>query len=73
MIKRIDAERGHRRDPRWGDYYDRRLWPRRRQPTFLIDALIDRGARDLTIINNNAGNGEVGLAARCSRRAGCAK
>lgn len=33
------------------------------QPTFLIDALIDRGARDLTIINNNAGNGEVGLAA----------
>ncbi|STT16940.1 acetyl-CoA:acetoacetyl-CoA transferase alpha subunit [Klebsiella pneumoniae] len=33
------------------------------QPTFLIDALIDQGARDLTIINNNAGNGEVGLAA----------
>jgi 3-oxoadipate CoA-transferase alpha subunit len=30
------------------------------QPTFLIDALIDQGARDLTIINNNAGNGEVG-------------
>ncbi len=24
------------------------------QPTFLIDALIDQGARDLTIINNNA-------------------
>jgi len=33
------------------------------QPTFLIDALIAQGARDLTIINNNAGNGEVGLAA----------
>lgn len=24
------------------------------QPTYLIDALIDQGARDLTIINNNA-------------------
>ncbi|MDX6022083.1 3-oxoacid CoA-transferase subunit A [Scandinavium sp. V105_16] len=33
------------------------------QPTFLIDALIEQGARDLTIINNNAGNGEMGLAA----------
>ncbi|HCQ7755037.1 3-oxoacid CoA-transferase subunit A [Citrobacter sp. 50677481] len=33
------------------------------QPTRLIDALIDQGARDLTIINNNAGNGEVELAA----------
>lgn len=32
-------------------------------PSELIDALIDRGARDLTIINNNAGNGETGLAA----------
>lgn len=32
-------------------------------PDQLIDALIDRGARDLTIINNNAGNGETGLAA----------
>lgn len=29
------------------------------QPTYLIDALIEQGARDLTIINNNAGNGEV--------------
>lgn len=28
------------------------------QPTYLIDALIEQGARDLTIINNNAGNGE---------------
>jgi 3-oxoadipate CoA-transferase alpha subunit len=33
------------------------------QPAELIDALIERGARDLTIVNNNAGNAEVGLAA----------
>jgi 3-oxoadipate CoA-transferase alpha subunit len=33
------------------------------QPHALIDALIAQGARDLTIINNNAGNGEAGLAA----------
>lgn len=33
------------------------------QPTQLIDALIEQGARDLTIISNNAGNGEIGLAA----------
>ncbi|MGB7799722.1 3-oxoacid CoA-transferase subunit A [Buttiauxella sp.] len=33
------------------------------QPTYLIDALIAQGAKELTIINNNAGNGEVGLAA----------
>lgn len=33
------------------------------QPTMLIDALIAQGARDLTIINNNTGNGEIGLAA----------
>jgi 3-oxoadipate CoA-transferase alpha subunit len=32
-------------------------------PSELIDALIARGARDLTIVNNNAGNGETGLAA----------
>jgi 3-oxoadipate CoA-transferase alpha subunit len=32
-------------------------------PSALIDALIDQGARDLTIVNNNAGNGETGLAA----------
>ncbi len=31
-------------------------------PSELIDALIERGARDLTIVNNNAGNGDVGLA-----------
>ncbi|VTO23108.1 acetyl-CoA:acetoacetyl-CoA transferase alpha subunit [Klebsiella variicola] len=39
------------------------------QPTFLIDALIDQGARDLTIINNNAGNGEVGLRGAAESRA----
>src|SRR5512146_2707614 len=33
------------------------------QPAELIDALIAKGARDLTIVNNNAGNGETGLAA----------
>lgn len=32
-------------------------------PDELIDALIDHGARELTIVNNNAGNGETGLAA----------
>ena len=32
-------------------------------PAQLIDALIEQGARDLTIVNNNAGNGETGLAA----------
>ena len=32
-------------------------------PTALVEALIDQGARDLVIVNNNAGNGETGLAA----------
>jgi len=32
-------------------------------PAALIDALIAHGARDLTIVNNNAGNGDTGLAA----------
>ncbi len=32
-------------------------------PFELVDALIEQGARDLTIVCNNAGNGEVGLAA----------
>ncbi|MEO8037245.1 MAG: 3-oxoacid CoA-transferase subunit A [Betaproteobacteria bacterium] len=38
------------------------------QPAALIDALIDQGARDLTIVNNNAGNGETGLAALLKAR-----
>ena len=32
-------------------------------PVELIHALIDQGATDLTVVNNNTGNGEVGLAA----------
>ena len=32
-------------------------------PSELIDALIVRGPRNLTIVNNNAGNGDTGLAA----------
>lgn len=31
-------------------------------PNELIDGLIDQGARDLTVVNNNAGNGDAGLA-----------
>jgi 3-oxoadipate CoA-transferase alpha subunit len=33
------------------------------QPVALIEALIAQGAKELTIINNNAGNGDAGLAA----------
>ncbi|MCH7937768.1 MAG: 3-oxoacid CoA-transferase subunit A, partial [Proteobacteria bacterium] len=32
-------------------------------PTELIHALIDQGTKDLTVVNNNAGNGHMGLAA----------
>ena len=38
------------------------------QPVELIDALIAQGAADLTIINNNAGNGDVGLAALLAKK-----
>ena len=38
------------------------------QPAELIDALIAHGAKDLTIVNNNAGNGEEGLAALLKAR-----
>ncbi|HEV8232976.1 MAG TPA: 3-oxoacid CoA-transferase subunit A [Gemmatimonadaceae bacterium] len=37
-------------------------------PSELIDALIAQGAGNLTIVNNNAGNGEVGLAALLKAR-----
>jgi 3-oxoadipate CoA-transferase alpha subunit len=37
-------------------------------PDQLIDALIASGARDLTVINNNAGNGEQGVAALIRER-----
>jgi 3-oxoadipate CoA-transferase alpha subunit len=33
------------------------------QPVELVEALVRQGARDLTVVNNNAGNGDVGLAA----------
>jgi 3-oxoadipate CoA-transferase, alpha subunit len=33
------------------------------QPVELIDALLRSGVRDLVVVNNNAGNGDVGLAA----------
>lgn len=32
-------------------------------PIELIHALIDKGPKDLTVINNNAGNGRIGIAA----------
>src|ERR1043166_4077661 len=37
-------------------------------PSELIDALIGKGSRDLTIVNNNAGNGDTGLAALLKAR-----
>ena len=37
-------------------------------PGALIDALIAQGARELAIVNNNAGNGESGLAALIKAR-----
>ena len=37
-------------------------------PVALIDALIDQGAGDLTVVSNNAGNGDTGLAALLAKR-----
>ena len=37
-------------------------------PIELIHALIDRGARDLSVISNNTGSGQVGLAALIANR-----
>jgi len=37
-------------------------------PAALVDALLDQGARDLTVVSNNAGNGETGLAALLKAR-----
>jgi 3-oxoadipate CoA-transferase alpha subunit len=37
-------------------------------PSELLDALIAQGAKDLTIVNNNAGNGDTGLAALLKAR-----
>ena len=38
-------------------------------PNELIDGLIEQGAKDLTVVNNNAGNGDTGLAALLQGRA----
>jgi 3-oxoadipate CoA-transferase alpha subunit len=38
------------------------------QPVELIEALLDSGARDLTVVSNNAGNGDHGLAALIRQR-----
>ncbi|GAA5086324.1 3-oxoacid CoA-transferase subunit A [Microbacterium yannicii] len=38
------------------------------QPVELIDALIAHGAKDLTVVNNNAGNGDLGLAALLAKK-----
>lgn len=38
------------------------------QPTTLIEALAAQGPRDLTVISNNAGNGDVGLAALLKKK-----
>jgi 3-oxoadipate CoA-transferase alpha subunit len=37
-------------------------------PVTLIDALIRQGAKDLTVVSNNAGNGDTGLAALLAKR-----
>ncbi len=37
-------------------------------PIELIHALIDHGARDLTVVSNNTGNGHIGLAALIENR-----
>ena len=37
-------------------------------PVELIHALIDQGAKDLTVVNNNTGSGHVGLAALIENR-----
>jgi 3-oxoadipate CoA-transferase alpha subunit len=37
-------------------------------PDELIDALIEQGAKELTVVSNNAGNGDTGLAALLKAR-----
>ena len=37
-------------------------------PDELVDALLAQGSRELTIVNNNAGNGDTGLAALLAAR-----
>ncbi|ARC56653.1 3-oxoadipate CoA-transferase subunit A [Frondihabitans sp. 762G35] len=38
------------------------------QPVALLEALLDQGATDLTVVSNNAGNGDTGLAALLAAR-----
>lgn len=38
------------------------------QPLALLDGLLHQGARDLTIVSNNAGNGDAGIAALLAAR-----
>ncbi len=40
------------------------------QPVELIEALLDGGATGLVVVNNNAGNGDRGLAALIESRPG---
>ncbi|EEW89826.1 coenzyme A transferase 1 [Brucella suis bv. 4 str. 40] len=47
---------------RWRDRHDRRFGGSG-APIELIHALIDKGSKGLTVINNNAGNGRIGIAA----------
>ncbi|GAA1942745.1 3-oxoacid CoA-transferase subunit A [Kitasatospora viridis] len=37
-------------------------------PVELIDALVRQGAKDLTVVSNNAGNGDTGIAALLAKR-----
>ncbi len=37
-------------------------------PNELVHALIEQGAKDLVVVNNNAGNGDIGLAALIAAR-----
>ena len=37
-------------------------------PNELVGALLEQGAKNLTIVNNNAGNGDTGLAALIAAR-----
>ncbi len=38
------------------------------QPVELVEALIEQGARDLTLVSNNAGNGDTGIAALIAKK-----
>ena len=65
MSRRVDARRGRRRRRRSPDGATVLIggFGTAGQPIELIDALRRRAPRDLTVVNNNAGNGDTGLAA----------